>query len=123
MVVMAVVEKGAAAVAVATSPAWGPAVVEVLGLSIPVASTLLSILGVVLARLVVGAREGWKAGDIALTGALCLIAFALVTELRPGPGVAVAWGVGIGASGFGVIELLRKGASELMKRLAGPPSP
>jgi hypothetical protein len=90
MVVMAVVEKGAAAVAVATSPAWGPAVVEVLGLSIPVASTLLSILGVVLARLVVGAREGWKAGDIALTGALCLIAFALVTELRPGPGVAVA---------------------------------
>lgn len=116
---MALIEKGVATVAIAAAPTWGPKVVEVLGVPFPLASGLLGLLGLVLARLVVGAREGRKSDDIWLTCALCVVMIGLTIERQPGPGMAVFWGVGIGASGYTVLEFAKKAIEALVRGWPG----
>jgi hypothetical protein len=94
-------------VAPATIPAWGPPAVELFGINIPIASMVLSMIGLAMARGVSAAREGPSPGGRYLTGVLVLILFALVVERQPGPGVAIAWGIGVGASGIILFDLLR----------------
>lgn len=91
----------------ATIPAWGPPAVELFGINIPIASMVLSMIGLAMARGVSAAREGPSPGGRYLTGVLVLILFALVVERQPGPGVAIAWGIGVGASGIILFDLLR----------------
>jgi hypothetical protein len=95
------------AIVPATIPAWGPPAIELFGVNIPIASMALSMIGLMMARGVSAAREGPSPGGRYLTGTLMLIVFALVVERQPGPGVAIAWGVGVGASGILLFDLLK----------------
>lgn len=98
------------AVAPATIPVWGPPAVELFGVNIPIASMVLSMVGLAMARGVSRAREGSKTGDRYLTGVLVMILVALVIERQPGPGVAIAWGIGVGGSGIVLYDVLRNRA-------------
>jgi hypothetical protein len=95
------------AVAPATMPAWGPPAVELFGSNIPIMSMGLSMLGLFMARKVSDARDGPSPGGNWLTGVLGLILFGLVVERQPAPGVAIAWGIGVGGSGIVLYDLLR----------------
>lgn len=95
------------AVAPATIPAWGPPAVELFGVNIPIASMFLSMVGLAMARGVSQAREKGTPGGWYLTGVLVMILFGLVIERQPGPGVAIAWGIGVGGSGIVLYDLLR----------------
>lgn len=111
-------EAAAAALPVATAPVWGPPVVEIFGQPIPVAATILSVLGLIMARLVASAREGKTPGNLALTILLIVLLIGLVIERQPGPGMAVAWGVGIGAGGILIVDVLRKAVLRLVGQSA-----
>lgn len=105
----------------ATIPAWGPPMVELFGVNIPIASMFLSMVGLGMARGVSAAREGKTPGGRYLTGVLMLILFALVVERQPGPGVAIAWGIGVGASGIVLYDLLRDRIIAIFKAGGGIP--
>lgn len=105
----------------ATIPAWGPPAVELFGVNIPIASMFLSMVGLGMARGVSAAREGKTPGGRYLTGVLMLILFALVVERQPGPGVAIAWGIGVGASGIVLYDLLRDRIIAIFKAGGGIP--
>lgn len=97
----------APAVVPATAPAWGPPVVELFGTAVPVMSMGLSLVGLMMARGVSAAREGKSPGGGYLTGTLAMVLIALVLERQPSPGMAIAWGIGIGASGILLFDLVR----------------
>lgn len=103
----------------ATVPAWGPPVVELFGANIPIASMVLSLVGLMMARGVSAAREGKAPGGGYLTGTLAMLLVALVLEKQPGPGMAIAWGVGIGASGILLFDLVRDWFLGWIKKLMG----
>lgn len=94
-------------VAPATIPVWGPPAIELYGVNIPIASMALSMIGLAMARGVSAAREGPTPGGRYLTGVLVMILFGLVVEQQPGPGVAIAWGLGVGGSGIVLFDLMR----------------
>lgn len=111
-------------VAPATIPAWGPPAVELFGINIPIASMALSMLGLAMARGVSAAREGKAPGGRYLTGVLVMILFGLVVESQPGPGVAIAWGIGVGGSGIVLYDLLRDRVAAMFgKAPAAPGAP
>lgn len=103
----------------ATVPAWGPPVVELFGANIPIASMTLSLVGLMMARGVSAAREGRSPGGWYLTGTLAMLLVGLVIERQPGPGMAIAWGVGIGASGIVLVDLVRDWFLDKVRRLTG----
>lgn len=96
------------AVVPATIPVWGPPAVELFGVNIPIASMVLSMIGLGMARGVSAAREGNTPGGRYLTGVLVMILFGIVIERQPGPGVAIAWGIGVGASGIVAFDLMKE---------------
>jgi hypothetical protein len=109
------------AVAPATIPVWGPPAVELFGVNIPIASMALSMVGLAMARGVSAAREGMAPGGRYLTGVLVMILFGLVVERQPGPGVAIAWGIGVGGSGIVLYDLLRDRVVALFRGGGGIP--
>jgi hypothetical protein len=109
------------AVAPATIPAWGPPAVELFGVNIPIASMALSMFGLAMARGVSSAREGRATGGHYLTGVLVMILFGLVVERQPGPGVAIAWGIGVGGSGIVLYDQLRDRVVAMFKGGGGIP--
>jgi hypothetical protein len=104
-----------AVVAPTAAAAFGPESVIVFGTEFPVMSMALSLVGLVLARLVTGAREGRHPGDLWLTVLLCVLLIALVIERQPGPGMAVFWGVGLGAAGILAMDIVKKGVVAMLK--------
>lgn len=107
----------------ATIPAWGPPVVAIAGANIPVASMILSLIGLMMARGVSGAREGKSPGGWYLTGTLAVLLVGAVIERQPGPGMAIAWGVGIGASGIVIYDLVRDWFVDKVRKLTGREGP
>jgi hypothetical protein len=107
----------APAVVPATAPAWGPPVIELFGTAVPVMSMGLSLAGLMMARGVSAAREGRSPGGGYLTGTLAMILVALVLERQPTPGMAIAWGIGIGASGILLFDLVRDWFMDKVKLL------
>lgn len=101
----------------ATAPAWGPPVVNLFGANIPPLSLCLSLIGLMMARGVSAAREGKSPGGGYLTGTLAMILVAIVLERQPTPGMAIAWGVGIGASGILLFDLVRDWFMDKVKLL------
>lgn len=101
------------------APAWGPPVVELFGVDIPIASMAFSLFGLWMARGVSSAREGKSPGGLYLTGTLTIILIGLIVEKQPTPGMAVAWGVGIGASGIVAVDLLKERVINVIKALTG----
>jgi hypothetical protein len=115
--------KSAAAVA---APAFGPAVVTLFGIDVPVLALALSVAGLVLARFIapppLRRLTGWQ--EAALTLLLLIVLFLVVTGQFPGlggkplgAGMAVIWGVGLGFSGLLVIEFFGKRVVAMLKAM------
>lgn len=117
--------KGAAAAVAA--PAFGPAIITLFGVQIPVLALFLSILGLLLARAIAPPplRKLSRKQEIALTTLLVIILFVIVTgqllDTEPlGAGLAVIWGVGLGFSGLLVIEFFGLRALAMLRAGLGP---
>lgn len=115
------------AVAAAAAPTFGPAVVVLFGIDVPVVGLGLSILGLLLARLIappplrkLNARQ-----EVALTVLLMIVLFLIVTGQlfgsgEPlGAGMAVIWGVGLGFSGLLAIEFFGERAMAMLRAALG----
>lgn len=90
------------------APSFGPAVVTLFGIDIPLVSMGVSFCGVLLARTLAPPplrKLNWYQ-HITLTLLLLLLMFLLVTELSLGPGAAVGMGIGLGFSGLVVVEMV-----------------
>ena len=86
----------------------GPTVISLLGYDLPVLSALLACVGAILTLAVAPApaRRFHAAQKWALRILLVLIALALVIHDQKTPLIALGWGIGLGFSGYTVIELL-----------------
>jgi hypothetical protein len=110
-------------VAVAAAPAFGPAVVTLFGIDVPVLALLLSVAGLVLARWIAPPplRKLTRTQEIALTLLLLIILFLIVTGQfsgQPlGAGMAVMWGVGLGFSGLLAVEFLGERMMVMLRAL------
>lgn len=101
---------------VAIAPTFGPAVVTMFGVQIPVLALGLSLVALLLARWIAPPpiRKLTREQQWALTILLLIFLFLAVTGELPligkkeplGPGMAVVWGAGLGFSGLLVIELM-----------------
>lgn len=114
------------AVAIA-APAFGPAVVTLFGVDVPVLALSLSVCGLLLARAIAPPplRKLTRWQEVALTILLLIILFLIVTGQlfsgEPlGAGMAVIWGVGLGFSGLLAIEFFGKRVLAMLKALLGP---
>lgn len=111
--------------AASSAPAFGPAIVQVLGVDIPVLALCLSILGLVLARKIAPppTRKLTRGQEMALTTLLVLVLFVIVTGQFTGEplgvGMAVVWSIGLGFSGLLVVELFGGRAMAALKTLLG----
>lgn len=114
-------DKGATAAVIIAAPSIGPAVVTVLGEQIPLMAMALSIAGLVLARLVAPPPKLPMARPraLALTALLCVIDIAAVVTLQPGPGTAVAAGVGLGFSGMLAVQFFGDRVKAVLTAMAG----
>ena len=104
-------------------PSYGPESVMVFGQNVPLASMVLSILGLVMARLVAAQTDKVKGGHRWLTPLLVIILVALVIDRQPGPSMATAYGVGIGSSGIVLINLLGDKIQKLFASMFGTTEP
>jgi hypothetical protein len=94
------------------APSFGPEVLILFGVKVPIFSALCGLIGVILARQVAPASAAGvllgRRGNIALTGLLALGVLALIVSGQKQPLVAVAWAIGLGHSGLGFIELVAR---------------
>lgn len=104
-------------------PAIGPATVTLLGYDLPVLSAILGVAGVVLAlalapppkRPLTGG-QGW-----ALRIVLVLLTLALIIYDEKTPLISLGWAIGLGFSGYTVIELLGSMIPGRLRALFGAP--
>ena len=110
------------------APTFGPAIVTVLGVDVPVLAVALSVVALLLARAIappplrkLNARQ-----ELALTMLLLIILFLIVTGEMPlietdplGAGMAVMWGVGLGFSGLLAIEFFGERAMAILRAAFG----
>ncbi|MEA1071300.1 hypothetical protein [Sphingomonas sp. LY160] len=101
------------AFAAVAAPTFGPAIVTLFGVDVPVIGLALSVGGLLLARMIAPPplRQLNMKQEAALTALLLIVLFLIVTGQlfgsgKPlGAGMAVIWGVGLGFSGLLAIEL------------------
>jgi hypothetical protein len=99
-----------AAVTAAATPSFGPAIVTIAGLDIPIMAFGLSVMGLMLARQVAPSarRKLTKFQEWCLTGLLAMLLFGIVTGQiggkQLGVGMGLVWGIGLGMSGLLVVE-------------------
>lgn len=120
---MKVAASGAVAVA---APTFGPAVVTLLGVDVPIFALTLSVIGLLMARSIAPPplRKLNKRQEAALTVLLLVILFVIVTgqlvSSKPlGAGMAVMWGIGLGFSGLLVIEFAGDAVMGWLRRAFG----
>jgi len=122
---MRVETEGLAAV---TTPVFGPAVITVLGLDIPILALMLSVMGLLLSRMIAppSLRKLNPTQEIALTMLLVIILFLIVTGTKPlgngnpiGAGMGVVWGIGLGFSGMLIIEFFGEWTLGIIKAMLG----
>lgn len=116
-----------AASAAVAAPAFGPAIVTLFGVDMPVLALGLSILGLLLARMIAPPplRKLNRKQEAALTVLLLIILFLIVTGQLFGDkpltaGMAVMWGVGLGFSGLFAIEMFGNRILAMIKAAVGP---
>ena len=102
------------AIAVAAGPSFGPAVVTLFGIDVPVVAMTLSLVALILARQIArpSLRRLSKRQEFYLTVVLVIILFLVVTgqlfgepPVPLGPGWAVVWAIGLGMSGILILEI------------------
>lgn len=119
----------AAATSIAVAPSFGPAVVTLLGLDIPIMALMLSVLGLVLARKVAppSRRKLTPVQERCLTALLALLLLLIVTGQiggkRLGVGMGLIWGIGLGTSGLLVIEFFGEYVMNLLYAIFGRQPP
>ena len=110
------------------APSFGPAIVTVLGVDVPVLALALSVAGLLLARSIAPPplRKLNGRQELALTALLLIILFLIVTGTKPlgfgepiGAGMAVIWGVGLGFSGLLAIEFFSERVMAILKAMLG----
>lgn len=114
---------------VVLAPSFGPAVVSLFGVEVPVLALGLSIAALLLARWIappplrlLAKREQWM-----LTALLLIFLFLgvtghlpLVAQEKPmGPGMAVVFGTGLGFSGLFVVEMAEKRVRAMIEAAFG----
>lgn len=110
----------------AAAPTFGPALVTVFGVDIPILALGLSCVGLLFARTLTPAplRKLDKRQEIALTILLLIILFLIVTGQigngEPmGGGMATVWGIGLGFSGLMVIEFFGDRVMSILRAIIG----
>lgn len=108
------------------APSFGPAIITIFGVDVPVLALSLSVAGLVMARIIAPppARKLTQAQNMVLTAMLLIVLFLVVTgELfgtKPlGVGMAFVWAVGLGFSGLLVIEFFGQRVMDSLKILIG----
>jgi hypothetical protein len=116
----------AAGVAAAATPSFGPAVVSLFGIDVPIVALALSIGGLLLARSIAPPplRKLTKRQELSLTLLLVIILFLIVTGNiglgRPlGAGMAAIWGIGLGFSGLLVVEFFGDRVLAMLRAMFG----
>ena len=116
----------AAALLAAATPAFGPAIISLFGVDVPVLAVGLSVGGLLMARAIAPPplRKLNRRQEIALTLLLVVILFLLVTGQigtgEPlGAGMATIWGIGLGFSGLLVIEFFGDRVLAMLRALFG----
>lgn len=117
------------ATATVLAPSFGPVIVRVFGIEIPVLALSLSIAALLLARLVAPPplRQLTREQQWALTFLLMIFLFLAVTGQMPligdgtplGPGMAVVTGAGLGFSGLFAVELMGERVKAMMRAFFG----
>lgn len=113
-----------ATVAAVAAPAFGPAVVTLFGIDIPIVALGLSVVGLLLARFIapppLRRLTLWQ--ERALTCLLLIVLFLIVTGQFPffggtplGAGMAAIWGMGLGFSGLLVVEFFGERVMEALR--------
>jgi hypothetical protein len=108
-----------------TAPSFGPAIVQVFGVDIPILALGLSMVGLFLARTIAPppARKLTPGQEVSLTAILALILFLIVTGSLTGEplgvGMAVVWSIGLGFSGILVIEFFGERTMAALRALLG----
>ena len=119
------------AAAAVAAPAFGPAMVTVFGVDVPIVALGLSVAGLVLARFIAPPplRRLTRWQETALTALLLILLFLMVTGEFPGfggkplgAGMAVIWGVGLGFSGLLVVEFFGARVMAVLKAMFEPKS-
>lgn len=121
--------KMSASVAIA-APSLGPAIVTLFGVNIPVAALVLSVAGLVLARVIAPPplrKLSWVQ-EVALTLLLLVVLFLIVTgEIGGGeplgPGMAAVWGIGLGFSGLLAVEFFSDKVLAMLRAMMGEDKP
>ena len=97
---------------IALAPSFGPAIVTLFGVDVPVFALILSCIALLLARMIAkpSVRRLSKVENLALTALLLIILFLVVTGQlfgsEPlGVGMSVVWAIGLGLSGVLILEL------------------
>ena len=110
--------------AIAATPSFGPAIVTVFGIDVPVLALGLSVLTLLLTRQIAKPppRALSKIQEACLTLLLLILLFLIVTGnlfvSRPvGVGTAVVWAIGLGLSGILILELIASSVTDWIRRL------
>lgn len=100
------------AIAAAAGPSFGPAIVTLFGIDVPVVAMTLSIVALILARQIAKppARKLTPRQEFYLTIVLVIVLFLVVTgqlfvDKPLGPGWAVVWAIGLGMTGVLILEI------------------
>ena len=106
----------------ATGATSAALVVDAGGQTVHVLPILIGLLAVALTRMVSTAKEtsrGWDYYNVCVTLLLMLILVTLIIDRNLGPGMAMFWGVGIGASGVLIIDILGERARAAIRIMFG----
>jgi hypothetical protein len=107
------------------APVAGPTVISLLGYDLPILSAVFAVLGVVLSLALAPppARRLSRVQKWALRIVLVLITLALVIYDQKSPLISLGWAIGLGFSGYTVIELLGAMIPEKLRSVFGASIP
>lgn len=97
--------------------------VPIGGIQVPLLTCGLGLLGVLLARPLAKRREttGWP-GFLLVTAIMLIVVELWIVESRPGALFAFVIAIGLGFSGYSLIELVGTQISEFVKRIVAIPT-
>lgn len=108
-----------AATAVEKPASQGALVIQAAGLDLPVVQLVLAVAGVLMARPLAPRRDGERGlfRQVLVTAIMLVIASTWVIEARPGVLFTFVVAIGLGFSGYALIELAGKEIEGVIKRL------
>jgi hypothetical protein len=110
-------------VAVTMTPA--PFMVDILGLQAPALSMFVGLAAVIITRVMListepRTKQGWWYYNVSLTLLLALITFVIILDRKLGPGFATVLGIGVGASGILVVDVMKKWVLNFFRSFPSP---